>query len=83
MSIGFKVIALYIYIYIYIHYDVMKWKHFLLYCPFVQGIHRSPMVFPHKGIVTCTFGVSKQPAEQTLDWLVIRYAMTVICRHRI
>ena len=31
------------------HDDVIKWKHFPRYCPFVRGIHRSPVVFPHKG----------------------------------
>ena len=25
------------------HYDVIKWKHFLRYCPFVQGILRSSL----------------------------------------
>ena len=29
-----------------IHYDVIKWKHFPCYWPFVRGIHRSP-VLPH------------------------------------
>ena len=31
------------------HDDVIKWKHFLHYWPFVQGIHRSPVNSPHKG----------------------------------
>ena len=31
------------------HDDVIKWKHFLRYWPFVRGIHRSPVNFPHKG----------------------------------
>ena len=31
------------------HDDVIKWKHFLRHCPFVRGIHRSPVDFPHKG----------------------------------
>ena len=31
------------------HDDVIKWKHFPRYCPFVQGIHRSPVNSPHKG----------------------------------
>ena len=29
--------------------DVIKWKHFPRYLPFVQGIHRSPVNSPHKG----------------------------------
>ena len=31
------------------HDDVIKWKHFPCYCPFVRGIHRSPVKSPHKG----------------------------------
>ena len=29
--------------------DVIKWKHFARYWPFVRGIHRSPVNSPHKG----------------------------------
>ena len=32
-----------------IHDDVIKWKHFPRYWPFVRGIHRSPINSPHKG----------------------------------
>ena len=48
----------YIYVYIYAvvliwflhtHDDVIKWKHFPRYWPFVCGIHRSPVNSPHKG----------------------------------
>ena len=35
------------YIYEY-HDDVIKWKHFPRYWPFVRGIHRSPVNSPHK-----------------------------------
>ena len=31
------------------HDDVIKWKLFPCYWPFVQGIHRSPVNSPHKG----------------------------------
>ena len=31
------------------HDDVIKWKHFPRYWPFVWGIHRSPVYSPHKG----------------------------------
>ena len=34
---------------IHSHDDVIKWKHFPRYWPFVQGIHRSPVNSPHKG----------------------------------
>ena len=29
--------------------DVIKWKHFPRYWPFVRGIHRAPVNSPHKG----------------------------------
>ena len=29
--------------------DIIKWKHFPRYWPFVRGIHRSPVNSPHKG----------------------------------
>ena len=31
------------------HDDVIKWKHFQRNWPFVRGIHRSPVNYPHKG----------------------------------
>ena len=31
------------------HNDVIKWKHFPRYWPFVRGIHRCPVNSPHKG----------------------------------
>ena len=31
------------------HDDVIKWKHFPCYWPFVRGIHRYPVNSPHKG----------------------------------
>ena len=31
------------------HDDVIKWKHFPSYWPFVKGIHLSPVNSPHKG----------------------------------
>ena len=34
---------------IWSHDDVIKWKHFPRYWPFVKGIHRAPMDSPHKG----------------------------------
>ena len=32
-----------------VHEDVIKWKPFPRYSPFVRGIHRSPVNSPHKG----------------------------------
>ena len=31
------------------HDNVIKWTHFPRYCPFVRGIHRSPVNSPQKG----------------------------------
>ena len=31
------------------HHDVIKWKHFPCYWPFVRGIHPSPVNSPHRG----------------------------------
>ena len=31
------------------HDEVIKWKHFPRYWPYVREIHRSPVNFPHKG----------------------------------
>ena len=31
------------------YHDVIRWKHFPRYWPFVLGIHRSPVNSPHKG----------------------------------
>ena len=31
------------------HDDIIKWKRFPCHWPFVRGIHRSPVNFPHKG----------------------------------
>ena len=33
----------------WIHNDVIKWKHLPRYWHFVRGIHRSPVISPHKG----------------------------------
>ena len=39
------------------HDDVIKWKHFPRYWPFVRGIHRSPVNSPHNGQQRGVFGV--------------------------
>ena len=43
-TVTFKVTTIY-----NTHDDVIKWKHFPRYWPFVRGIHRSFMNSPHKG----------------------------------
>ena len=39
------------------HDDVIKWKHFPRYWPFVRGIHRSPVKTPQKRPVARSFDV--------------------------
>ena len=40
-----------------VHNDVIKWKHFPLYWPFVRGIDRSPVNSQHKGQWRWSFDV--------------------------
>ena len=42
------------------HDDVIKWRHFPCYWPFVRGIHRSPVNYPHKGQWRGALMLSKQ-----------------------
>ena len=39
------------------HDDVIKWKHFPRYWPFVRGIHRFPGEFPTQRPVTRSFDI--------------------------
>ena len=56
------------------HDDVIKWKHFPRYWPFVRGIHRSPVNSPHRGqwrgalvfSLICAF--NKWQSKQSLGW---------------
>ena len=50
------------YLYIVIAYDdVIKWKHFPRYWPFVRGIHRSPVSFDVFFVLRLDKQLSKQP----------------------
>ena len=55
------------------HDDVIKWKHFLRYWPFVRGIHRSRWI-PHTKSVTRSFDVffnlrlNKRLSKQPWGW---------------
>ena len=52
--------------------DIIKWKHFPRYWPFVRGTHRWPVKSPHK--VTRSFGVffdlrlNKRLRKQSYGW---------------
>ena len=56
------------------HDDVIKWKLFPRYWPFVRGIHRSPANSPHKGQrrVTLMFSLicalNKRLSKQSWGW---------------
>ena len=57
------------------HDDVIKWKHFSRYWPFVRGIHRSPVNSPHKvqwrGALMFVFfdlRVNKRLSKQSWGW---------------
>ena len=58
----------------YVHNDVIKWKHFLRYWPFVRGIHWSPVNSTHKGQwrgafmfpLICT--LNKRLSKQSWGW---------------
>ena len=60
--------------YTVIHDDVIKWKHFPRYWPFVRGIHRGPVNSPHKWPVTRNFDVflnlrlNKRLSKQSWGW---------------
>ena len=63
-----------------IHDDVIKWKHFPRYWPFVHGIHRSSESSPHKGHWHGTLMFSLICAW-TNSWVSNRDA-GVLTRHR-
>ena len=57
-----------------LHDDVIKWKHFPHYWPFVRGIQRSPVNSPHKCPVTLSLdvffdlGLNKRSSKQSRGW---------------
>ena len=55
------------------HDDVIKYKHFPRYWPFVRGIHRSPVNSPHKGQWRGALVISMICAR-TSDWVNNRNA---------
>ena len=66
--------------------DIIKWKHFPCYWPFVQGIHRSPVNSPHKGqwcgalIFSLICTVNKQLSKQSWGWSWWRHQMKTFFR---
>ena len=56
------------------HDDVIKWKHFPRYWPFVRGIHLSPVNSPHKGqwhgalMLSLICALNKRLNKQSWGW---------------
>ena len=68
-----------------IQYDVIKWKHFPRYWPFVRGIHRWPVNSPHKGkwcgaLMFSLICAWKKTVEQTINTSMIWDAIAIIMR---
>ena len=71
------------------HDDIIKWKHFLRYWPFVWGIHWSPVNSPQKGqwhgtlmfSLVCAWinGWVNNPEAGDLRCYVVNYDVTVMC----
>ena len=67
MNIGTKAGSLKPRIVIILHDDVIKWKHFLRYWPFVRGSHRSLLNSPHRG-QWCGALMFSLVCDWTNDW---------------
>ena len=56
------------------HDDVIKWKHFPRYWPFVRGIHRLPVNSPHKSqwrgalMFSLICALNKRSSKQPWGW---------------
>ena len=62
------------------HDDIIKWKHFPHYWPFVLGIHRSPVNSPHKG-QWCRTLMCSLICTWINDWVKNREAGDLKCHH--
>ena len=58
----------------WIHDDVIKWKQFPHYWPFVRGIHQSPVNSPHKGqwhgalMFSLIYALNERLSKQSWGW---------------
>ena len=56
------------------HDDVIKWKHFPCYWAFLRGIHRLPVICPHKGqwrgalMFSLIWALNKRWRKQSWGW---------------
>ena len=53
------------------HDDIIIWKHFPRNCPFVRGIHQSPVDSPYKGQWRTALVFSSCAPEQTTEQIVM------------
>ena len=64
------------------YHDVIKWKNFPRYGPFVRGIHRSPVNSPHKGQWhgALMFSLIRRLSKQWWGWW-FETPLRSLCRH--
>ena len=70
--------------YVFWHDDVIKWKNFPRYWPFVKGIHRAAVDSPHKGsdaeLWCFLWSAPEQTVAQAIEtpviWDAIAFIMT-------
>ena len=73
------------------HDDVIKWKHFPRYWPFVRGIHRSPVIMIIKWVTNVDHLISNELVEQiqlmtyflhsvmiTFDWELVTHIGRIV-----
>ena len=65
------------------HDDVIKWKHFPSYWPFVRGIPRGPVNSPHKGQWhgALMFSLNKRLSKQSWGWWFETLSRPLLWRH--
>ena len=68
MALSMTIGACSTYIYTSHHDDVIKWRHFPRYWPFVRGIHRSPLNSQHKGQWRGVWCFLRSASEYTVEW---------------
>ena len=67
------------------HYNIVTWKRFSRYWPFVRGIHQSMLHSPSQkaskcGALVCSLVLAEQNIEQTIDLPVISDDMALAWR---
>ena len=71
------------------HVDVIKWKHFPRYWPFVRGIHGSPVKSPHKGqwrgalMFSLICALNKHLSKQSWGWWFEMPSRSLWCHYNV